>query len=328
MKFSICIPVFNMETTIVQCIRSALSQEHNDFEVIVLDNCSTDRTYQLAVEMMGDQRLRVLRNASNLGAYGNHNAVVQLAGGIWIKFLHGDDELLPNCLSSFEIALYQCPSNVALLSCGAIQLDQNGNESFRTLNSGELFVMRSGTIEKFILEGNIFGTPSMCLINKTKLVELGGFDTNMEPGADADMWINLRTRYSNAIMPNYCVLLRDDPPGSLAQRAARLKDWSKYTVRLATKWLGAPILDNDSKVLFKKWVQTDCLRFWSPAFKLCAVGRPDGLLSLWKVLREKNLQWSAFISWLRLMIRRKSAAAFRDQPWWVTLSGLRLPSAN
>ncbi|MFC1491323.1 glycosyltransferase family 2 protein [Nitrospinota bacterium] len=100
MKVSICIPVYNMADCIERCIRSALNQTYENIEVIVTDNQSTDGTYEKA-SSISDPRLTVLRNSENLGAYGNHNRCIDVASGKWIKFLHGDDELVPECVEGY-----------------------------------------------------------------------------------------------------------------------------------------------------------------------------------------------------------------------------------
>src|SRR3990172_6845810 len=104
MLVSICIPVYNMEPTIERCIRSALGQTYPSVEVVVADNQSTDRTHELALSIK-DSRLRVVRNERNLGPYGNHNRLLELSRGEWVKFLHGDDELTPECVEKMVAAV-------------------------------------------------------------------------------------------------------------------------------------------------------------------------------------------------------------------------------
>lgn len=329
MKFSICIPVFNMESTIQACIRSALCQSSDSYEVIVLDNCSTDRTYEKALSFTDQPRLRVVRNSQNVGAYGNHNEALRLARGEWVKFLHGDDELLPGCLRAFDAAIPQCPPGTALLSCGAILFDSRGREVFRTPIPSDLFIMRSSRPEEFILEGNIFGTPTMCLIHRQRLLDLGGFDVQTEPNADGDAWILLRSHYPHAILGDHLVIIRNDPPGSLAQRSRGIQAVIQYTVNMALKWRSAAGLTGELKgTVYGDWVCRDCVRFWPVVFKLSCMGRPDALLALWTVLKHVGLQWAALGFWLRLLFQGKGSANFRAEPWTLTLAHLRIPTPN
>lgn len=99
-KVSILIPVFNRETFVADCIQSALSQTFTDFEVIVVDNASTDRSWEVAKAFASlDPRVRVFRNDSNLGPVRNWQRCLDNATGEFVKFLFSDDLILPEFLA-------------------------------------------------------------------------------------------------------------------------------------------------------------------------------------------------------------------------------------
>lgn len=99
---SICIPAFNAEKTIVQCLRSVLEQQVEDAEIVLVDNCSTDRTVALAEEILKDiTDCRVVHNSSNLGRIGNWNRCLEIARGKFVKFVFTNDALLPGALKHF-----------------------------------------------------------------------------------------------------------------------------------------------------------------------------------------------------------------------------------
>ena len=100
---TICIPAYNQEAFIGECIRSALEQSHPNLDILVVDDCSTDRTLEIA-RSFRDRRLTVLRNDSNLGLAGNWNRVVHLARGDYVKLLCGDDVLYPYCVERQVLA--------------------------------------------------------------------------------------------------------------------------------------------------------------------------------------------------------------------------------
>jgi len=97
--FSVVIPLFNREREILRAIRSCLSQDFADFEIVVVDDASTDGS-AAAVESVDDERVRLIRGAKNRGECPSRNAGVTAALGEWIVFLDSDDELLPGCLGS------------------------------------------------------------------------------------------------------------------------------------------------------------------------------------------------------------------------------------
>lgn len=87
---SICIPTYNRANRIGDTINSILLQTFEDYELIVVDNCSTDNTEEV-VACYQDKRIRFIRNERNIGAPENHNRSLLEAKGKYLKFLHSDD---------------------------------------------------------------------------------------------------------------------------------------------------------------------------------------------------------------------------------------------
>jgi len=95
--FSIVIPMFNREMFIGRAIESCLHQTFGDFEVVVVDDGSTDGSVDV-VERYSDHRIRLVRNERNRGVCPTRNRGVASSLGEWIVFLDSDDELLPSAL--------------------------------------------------------------------------------------------------------------------------------------------------------------------------------------------------------------------------------------
>ena len=96
---SICIPTYNGARYLASCLDSALAQTFTDFEVVVVDDGSTDGTLEIVQRYAeSDERVRVWKNARNLGLVANWNRCVEVASGEWVKFLFQDDLLEPSCL--------------------------------------------------------------------------------------------------------------------------------------------------------------------------------------------------------------------------------------
>jgi glycosyltransferase involved in cell wall biosynthesis len=96
---SICVPTYNGALYLKSCLDSALAQTFKDFELVVVDDCSTDATLDLVRSYaQSDERIRVWRNERNLGLVANWNRCVEVASGEWVKFLFQDDLLEPSCL--------------------------------------------------------------------------------------------------------------------------------------------------------------------------------------------------------------------------------------
>ena len=98
-KVSVCIPTYNGSTYLRQAIESARTQTYSDFELLIVDDGSTDDTFQIVEEFARlDSRVRAYQNPQRLGLVGNWNRCLELARGQWIKFLFQDDYLHPTCI--------------------------------------------------------------------------------------------------------------------------------------------------------------------------------------------------------------------------------------
>ena len=110
---SIGLPVFNGEQFLEQAIASILDQSYSNLELLISDNCSTDRTERIATDAAGrDSRIRYHRSDVNLGAAPNFNRLVELASGSYFKWAAHDDLLHPQYLETCVKALESDPSLV------------------------------------------------------------------------------------------------------------------------------------------------------------------------------------------------------------------------
>ena len=95
---SVVIPLYNKEASIKQALMSVLSQSYQEFEVVIVDDGSTDNSVA-KVEEIQDSRIRLIRQ-ENGGPSKARNTGVKNAKGEWILFLDADDELLPNAITN------------------------------------------------------------------------------------------------------------------------------------------------------------------------------------------------------------------------------------
>jgi glycosyltransferase involved in cell wall biosynthesis len=99
--FSIIIPMFNREGFIARALRSCLDQAFADFEVVVVDDASTDGSVEV-VQGFSDPRIRLERHAINRGRCPARNTGMAVARGAWFIFLDSDDELVPGALEAIH----------------------------------------------------------------------------------------------------------------------------------------------------------------------------------------------------------------------------------
>ena len=97
-KISVIIPCYNVEKCLEECLDSVLKQTFNDFEVICVEDCSTDNTLDILQKYKNKLSIHVVHNDANKGQAESRNIGLKLAKGDYIYFLDSDDIITPNCL--------------------------------------------------------------------------------------------------------------------------------------------------------------------------------------------------------------------------------------
>ncbi|HUI06157.1 MAG TPA: glycosyltransferase family 2 protein [Verrucomicrobiae bacterium] len=125
-RVSVGLPVYNGERYLDEALKSLLCQTFRDFEIIISDNASTDRTGEIGREYAArDSRVRYYCNTHNLGAAPNFNRTVDLARGEYFHWASYDDLWLPECLERCVEVLDRDPSVVLCHTLVRI-IDENG----------------------------------------------------------------------------------------------------------------------------------------------------------------------------------------------------------
>lgn len=136
---SIIMPAYNAENTLSQAVTSVLSQTYRNFELIIIDDCSTDATSTLA-HGFGDSRIRVLTNQKNSGASQTRHNGVSSARGQWLAFLDSDDAWAPDKLE--KQLRVQKERNADLVFTGSAFIDQSSTPKDWTLHVPETISYR------------------------------------------------------------------------------------------------------------------------------------------------------------------------------------------
>ena len=95
---SIIMPSYNTASFIAESIKSVLDQSYKDWELIIVDDCSTDDTDEVVKPYLSDERVKYLKNEKNSGAAVSRNRALRAAKGNWIAFLDSDDLWMPDKL--------------------------------------------------------------------------------------------------------------------------------------------------------------------------------------------------------------------------------------
>lgn len=128
-RVSIGVPVFNAERYLAETLDALLAQDYRDFEIIVCDNASTDRTWEISRRYAAVKpRMRLHRNPENLGGHVNYARVLQLARGELFKWAAYDDLCRPGYLSACVAALDAAGPRAVLAYPRALLIDETGAE--------------------------------------------------------------------------------------------------------------------------------------------------------------------------------------------------------
>jgi glycosyltransferase involved in cell wall biosynthesis len=182
-RVSVIIPVYNSERTIGNAIRTALAQDFAAYEVIVIDDGSTDSTPEIIMSF--DSRVRYIRQ-DNRGPAAARNAGARVSRGEYLAFLDADDEWLPSKLERMVTALDDNP-NAVLAFSNFIGIDSAGGE-FRRLYASNISIGDSN----FGLDDDVPLILPSCVVIRREIFEAcGGFceDFKRPGGEDPFLWL-------------------------------------------------------------------------------------------------------------------------------------------
>lgn len=203
--FSIIIPLYNKEASIAQALDSVMAQECQDFEVIVVDDGSTDGGAAV-VENYGDPRIRLVRQ-ENAGVSAARNRGIEEARGEYVAFLDADDVWMPGFLSEIEALQKEFPQCRAQAT--NYVFNSNGVKSPTILRKIPFSGERGVLVNYF--EVASCSHPPVCSISvcieRRLLLEIGGFPVGIKSGEDLLTWARVAVRtdwaYSVRAMAQY-----------------------------------------------------------------------------------------------------------------------------
>lgn len=208
---SICIPTYNGARYLAASLRSVLEQTFGDFEVVVVDDGSTDDTPVIAGEFArADDRVRVHRNPKNLGLVGNWNRCVEVAHAPWIKFVFQDDLLRPHGLEGLLNVARATGVPLAFGRRAFLFEDGTDAETRQRYEDAArriagLYPRDGGTdaaaFSRVVLEHagrNVVGEPVAVLLRRDVFDTVGRFHPEVAVFCDMEYWARVGTRFGVA----------------------------------------------------------------------------------------------------------------------------------
>ena len=189
---SVCLPTYQGARYLSQCLRSILDQDISDFELILVDDNSSDSTLFVA-ESFRDSRIYVYENENRVGLAGNWNQAFRLARAPYVTVFHQDDVMAVNNLSAKLEVMESDPSLAFVHSAAEIVAEADDPADYAApVNHYDADFQASG-LEFFltlVLEGNRVIAPS-ALVRRELALSAGGFDESLKFTPDYEMWMRL-----------------------------------------------------------------------------------------------------------------------------------------
>ncbi len=186
MRVSVVIPTYNREQTIARALRSVLAQNFSDYEVIVVDDGSTDATATVLDEFA--ETIKVLQQPKNQGVSSARNRGIHAATGEWLAFLDSDDEWLPSKLTQQMDYIKDHPKD------RIVQTEEIWIRHGRRVNPREVHRKRRGWIFPHMLQRCLV-SPSAAMVHSSVFASLGLFDESLPACEDYDFWLRAGVRY-------------------------------------------------------------------------------------------------------------------------------------
>ena len=223
---SVIIPTYNRVSFLEEAIQSVLSQDFKDFELVVVDDGSTDGTRQ-TLKRYADS-IAILHQ-ENRGVSSARNTGIKHSQGVYIAFLDSDDLWLPGKLST-QVAFFETHPQALICQTEEIWLRKGVRVNPRKVHkkySGEIF-------EHCLSLCRV--SPSSAMIRRTLFDEVGLFDEDLPACEDYDLWLRAACRYPIYLIDKPLIIKRGGHPDQLSRRFEGI---DRFRIRALTKILAS-----------------------------------------------------------------------------------------
>ena len=296
---SVILPAFNAEKYLGEAVDSILSQTFADFELIVVNDGSTDRTLEILRDN-SDNRIRIVSNDNNLGPAKSMNKGISEARGRYIARQDADDISLPERLQK-QFEYMEKHPEVAVLGTGRQTITGSGKIK---VNDPP---MKSPTFEDMLKSSRIVG-PSV-MIRKTCLDEVGGYDDFFRQADDYDLWLRLTKKYPAVNLQENVYAIRRNT-ASLSRGNSNVT--MLYRLLARNRAMGtvddemfAQIKGNGIESYYKHLSQTDKIFYHQRVAKRCMnyARNAEAMENYRQLMNLQGMSFKALSNMLRLKFR-------------------------
>ena len=210
--FTVVIPTYNRSNLLKRAIVSVLEQTFANFELIIVDDQSTDDTASV-VNSFGDSRIRYMMNHRTKGACGARNVGIFSATGKWVAFLDDDDIWLPEKLKDQYELIQDVEETVGLVCSDYAILKSKDQKPLVVKNRP------SGWVMDKVLSGGYIGSLSSVCVRADVLHLIDGFDERFPSSQDQDLWLRVAEIAQFAHVPKPHVYMLQDNRDRIGRNA-------------------------------------------------------------------------------------------------------------
>lgn len=260
---SICIPAYNYGRYLPAAIESVLAQTYRDFELVIVDNASSDDTPEIVKRYASvDKRIRSVRNEVTIDMADNWNRCLEAAAGTYVKILCADDLLEPGCIEKSVRILLDNP-HVSLVSCARLSIDESAKPlGVVSYARRSLIVPGVEVIRKCFFTRNLIGEPTAVLFRKNEAKR--GFNPQYKQLTDLEMWFHLLEVGDFAfIFEGLCKFrVHQEQMSKFNMRSLAFIDDENLLYRdyIAKEYIGCSFVNR------QRWKFKICLTIWSHKF--------------------------------------------------------------
>ena len=207
---SIIMPSYNTGAFIKKTIQSVLNQSYENWELIIVDDCSTDNTDEVVLPFLNDQRIRYIKNEKNSGAAVSRNRALREAKGKWIAFLDSDDLWLPEKLE--KQVLFMKKNGYYFSYTNYEEINEDGKKT-GVYVSGPKKITKSG-MYNYCWPG--------CLTVMYDAEYVGVIQiADIKKNNDYAMWLQVSKKANCFLLDEYLALYRKGRTGSISTHSIR-----------------------------------------------------------------------------------------------------------
>lgn len=256
-KVSVVIPAYNAMAYLPQAVDSVLAQTFTDYDVVIVDDGSSDRIISWAATIQ-DPRVRLVSQA-NRGLAGARNTGIRESDGDYIAFLDADDLWHPTKLEK-QVALMDASPEVGVVYTWMTLVNQQGEPTGRFVkNSAE------GDVWDRLILRNCVGSGSNPMVRRTCFEQVGNFDENLGSYMeDRDMWLRIAPYYKFAVVKESLVDYRQHPSSASKNWVAMARS-ARIILDKAADVAPDHISDDVKDRLIKQsWARINLSLAWKP----------------------------------------------------------------